>query len=190
MIFAAVESFVYSLVLLITAEENCVPKHSSIQFLATVQFIDRFINYQSWFIPLIWLYWPTKAHKRENRSRRKAIETLTKTKSANHVSREINDDLESEDLTNTDADLSDDGYSSLDCSESYLDYRTRSNMSNITTQQNETSTVNTKNIDNKTFIEEKERLIAENNNVGYGKNADIFIVGSGEKNRQMDNFAT
>ena len=41
-----------------------------------LQTIDRVTNYQSWFIPLIWLYWPTKARKRENRRRRKSVAIL------------------------------------------------------------------------------------------------------------------
>lgn len=72
----AIESFTYSLFLLINANENCAPRNDH-EFLRTMlQFTDRMTNYELWLIPLIWLYWPTKARKRENRSRKRAIDQL------------------------------------------------------------------------------------------------------------------
>ena len=73
-------------------------------------------NYEFWLVPLIWLYWPTKARKRENRSRKKAIDQLKQPYAGESSNL---DDTKQDENTN---DFSDDGYSSLDGGESYLDY--------------------------------------------------------------------
>ena len=79
-----------------------------------LKFFDRTTNYQSWFIPLIWLYWPTKARKLENRTRKRAIDYLQR---GSEVGRSVSC------VTGGDSegDFSDDGYTSLDGGESYLD---------------------------------------------------------------------
>ena len=80
------------------------------------------------------------AHKKENRSRKRAIDQLhNKSKRSNrkHISSQINDDLNTEEKEQLIAngemrdDFSDDGYSSLDGGESYLDYDTRTDVSDF-----------------------------------------------------------
>ena len=105
-----------------------------------IKFIDRTTNYQSWFIPLIWLYWPTKANKRQNRSRKWAIDQLSRSGAEGHESNsKILSSLEaSEDGTRTGDDgtvdspdrFSNDGYSSLDGDQSFLDNRGTSHVDN------------------------------------------------------------
>lgn len=72
--FAAVESITYSLVKYIEAREDCVARDTNADWKTMYQFLDVTINYQSWFIPMIWLYWPTKKRKKENRSRKRAMD--------------------------------------------------------------------------------------------------------------------
>ena len=74
----AIESFIYSLLTLIFYDENCVPTHIPLFWYNIFTLFDRTTNYQSWFLPMIWLYWPTMSHKQERRSRRKAIEKLNR----------------------------------------------------------------------------------------------------------------
>ena len=74
------------------------------------------MNYQSWFIPLIILYWPTKARKRENRSRVRAAKHLANS-TKNVKDKEVDKY----------GDGTSDGYTSLD-GESYLDYDNRSDI--------------------------------------------------------------
>ena len=72
----AVESFVFSMQKLFTATDDCVPATDNRTLSEVFQFLDRMINLQSWFIPMVWLYWPTKARKRENRLRKQAFDKL------------------------------------------------------------------------------------------------------------------
>lgn len=76
LLVVAFESFFYSLYILIHVREECYNWKSSQQLRDILKFVDRTTNLQSWFVPLIWLYWPTKARKRENRSRKQAIDKL------------------------------------------------------------------------------------------------------------------
>lgn len=121
----AVESFTYSLFLLINANDECAPRDDHNMRHDLLKFMDRMTNYEFWLIPLIWLYWPTKAHKRENRFRKKAIDQLKQP----YASASGNLD-ETRPSDNTD-DLSDNGYSSLDGGESYLDYDNRTDGSSF-----------------------------------------------------------
>ena len=59
----AVESMVYSMSNFYLSGPKCQPLHVSQGLDSFFEFLDRFIGYQSWFIPLIMLYWPTTAHK-------------------------------------------------------------------------------------------------------------------------------
>jgi len=72
----AVEAFVFSSQKLFTATADCAPATDNRTLSEVLQFLDRIINFQSWFIPLVWLYWPTKARKRENRLRKQAFDKL------------------------------------------------------------------------------------------------------------------
>ena len=109
LVVAAVESFTYSLAALLTAPEDCLPEDTSQSWRAILQFVDRTCTFQSWFVPLIWLYWPTKARKRENRSRKRAIDQLHKTPIQS--SSDINDSPVLSVPNDGDDDFSDDGYS-------------------------------------------------------------------------------
>jgi len=73
-LIAAFESFLFSLYVLVFSEPWCYGWKSPPQLRDCIKFVDRTVNLQSWFIPLIWLYWPTKARKKEYRSRRQAID--------------------------------------------------------------------------------------------------------------------
>ena len=72
----AFESFLFSLLTYYLSGELCEPSHVKREVASLLEFIDRFVNYQSWFIPMIILYWPTKARKKENRSRVRAAKHL------------------------------------------------------------------------------------------------------------------
>lgn len=74
LIVVSIESISYNVFELITETRECTTTAMSEEAHEVLTFIDRIVNYQSWFIPLIWLYWPTQARKQENRSRRKAID--------------------------------------------------------------------------------------------------------------------
>lgn len=63
----AIESFLYSILELYLTGQRCEPIHVSQSTSDFFKFLDRFCGYSSWFIPLIWLYWPTKTHKQQNR---------------------------------------------------------------------------------------------------------------------------
>ena len=78
LLIVSIESLTYSVLTLIFYNDDCVPSHVSLFWYNIFTLIDRTTNYQSWFIPLIWLYWPTMSHKQERRSRRKAIEKLNR----------------------------------------------------------------------------------------------------------------
>ena len=82
-----------------------------------LQGFSRFFEYQSWFIPLIWLYWPTKTHKQQNMRRVRAVKELTTTRKKVAVQRGTLDDEDNQG-----------GYTSLD-DESYLDYDSQSDLS-------------------------------------------------------------
>ena len=82
-----------------------------------MQGFSRFFEYQSWFIPLIWLYWPTKTHKQQNMRRVRAVKELTTTRKKVAVQRGTLDDEDNQG-----------GYTSLD-DESYLDYDSQSDLS-------------------------------------------------------------
>ena len=112
----AVESFLYSIFSFYLSGDMCEPEHISQAADSFIEFIDRFLNYQSWFIPLIILYWPTKARKRENRSRVRAAKHLANS-SKNVKDKEVDKY----------GDGTSDGYTSLD-GESYLDYDNRSDI--------------------------------------------------------------
>ena len=58
-----IESFLYSICKYYLTGEDCAPQHVSNSANSFIELFDRFCEYQSWFIPLIWLYWPTKTHK-------------------------------------------------------------------------------------------------------------------------------
>ena len=122
----AIEGFTFSLTLLLVHGPDCEPVSSSGQTVKEVfQFIDKLFNFQSWFIPMIWLYWPTKARKKENRTRKKAIDQLK----GSIIIINNSADTAGEECGETGADFSEDGYSSLDADESYLDYDHRSDNS-------------------------------------------------------------
>ena len=76
--------------------------------------MTRFCEYQSWFIPLIWLYWPNKSNKKRNNRSIKAVRSLDKACKRSGLQRS----------TEKSANNSD-GYASLD-DESYLDYDNQS----------------------------------------------------------------
>lgn len=61
--FVAIESFVYSMMTFYLSGPDCQPTRVKEEVKSFFQFFDRFISFQSWFIPLIWLYWPTKARR-------------------------------------------------------------------------------------------------------------------------------
>lgn len=107
----AFESFLFSLLTYYLSGENCEPIHVKEEVDSFLEFIDRFVNYQSWFIPMIILYWPTKARKKENRSRVRAAKHLA------DPTQKKPKDLMYETQT---ADRTSDGYTSLD-GDSYLD---------------------------------------------------------------------
>ena len=125
LIVVAVESFAYSLTLLLEANEDCSPKHVDQEWPNYIQFLDRVTNYQSWFAPLIWLYWPSKARKRENCSQKKARDIVH---SCSIISRGINVANTGNESGYSEED-DNDGFSSLDGGESYLDYDNRSEVS-------------------------------------------------------------
>ena len=122
----SLESITYTIIERSFTDSDCYPHHMSLDTHDIIKFIDRTTNYQSWFIPLIWLYWPTKANKRQNRSRKWAVDQLSKSTDGNlteqHTSRMFNSLDASEDGTRTGDDgtvdspdrFSNDGYSSLD----------------------------------------------------------------------------
>ena len=60
----SIESISYSIMERNVVNDDCYPTSMSLNTHDIIKFIDRTTNYQSWFIPLIWLYWPTKANKR------------------------------------------------------------------------------------------------------------------------------
>lgn len=73
LLVVASESLIYSAFLLAFTDASCqLPYNINQSWKDLLKIFDWFINYQSWFIPLIWLYWPTKARKQENRSRKLA----------------------------------------------------------------------------------------------------------------------
>ena len=73
---SAVEGLTYSLCGKLLSGEHCEPVHISDSADAFFTWFDRFMGYQSWFIPLIWLYWPTKQNKKDNRERMRAVKQL------------------------------------------------------------------------------------------------------------------
>ena len=81
--FSAIEGFLYSILVKYMSGPDCQPEHISVEGNGILQYFDRFMEYQVWFIPLIILYWPTKSRKKENRKRIKAIRTLH---SRSHIS--------------------------------------------------------------------------------------------------------
>jgi len=72
----AISNFVYSILIYYLSGDDCEPTHISLELDSAFKNLDRFLGYQSWFIPLIWIWWPTKARKRENISRYRAAKTL------------------------------------------------------------------------------------------------------------------
>ena len=74
--FVAVEGLLYSIAGKYVTGDDCEPVHVSYAVDSCLHFFDRFCGYQSWFIPLIWLYWPSKAHKEEKRSLLRAVKHL------------------------------------------------------------------------------------------------------------------
>lgn len=123
-----------------------------------LQGFSRFFEYQSWFIPLIWLYWPTKTHKQQNMRRVRAVKELTTTRKKVAVQRGTLDDEDNQG-----------GYTSLD-GESYLDYDSQSDLSynqdDMMTHQ-ESSRGSTAN--------DARPLLPSG--LGFAQQSDIFIVG-------------
>ena len=111
----AIESFLYSIFKLYLASDKrgevCAPTIISNEGNNILEFFTKFMEYQSWFIPLIWLYWPTKTNKKNNMRRVRAAKELS-TIRVNSVQR---------DSTEKNSEEDGDGYTSLD-GESYLDY--------------------------------------------------------------------
>ena len=62
-LIVATESLLYSAIILATSAEHCSPFDLDQNWKDLIETLDRIINYQSWFVPLIWLYWPTTARK-------------------------------------------------------------------------------------------------------------------------------
>lgn len=156
------ESITYSLIVYLMADPEC--KLDDTAWWANyTQFLDRITNFQLWLIPLIWFFWPSKANKRNNRSRKRAVNQLKKSinKRENHSSSLINSN---DDSTQRDDEVdaySDDGYSSLDGTESYLDNDNRSEISN-----------------NDFNGASAPALPITNNGMGFAQNANIFIIGN------------
>ena len=122
---ASIETFLYSIFRYYMTGEHCVPIHTSSSVNSWIEFLNRFCEYQLRFIPLIWLYWPTKTHKKQNMRRVRAAKALTNTtKRAKHSG--LQNDTGGERTEKNDSD--DDGYASLD-GESYLDYDSQSDIS-------------------------------------------------------------
>ena len=111
----AIEGLLYSILVYYLPGEHCSPVRISNELDSFFKFFDRFSTYQSWFIPMIYLYWPTKQRKEENRSRIKAVRTLTAVSARDLAGR-----VQGDDDDEFDDDQSNAGYSSLD-GESYLD---------------------------------------------------------------------
>lgn len=84
--FTAIESFLYAIFSYYMTGSQCQPIHISQSGDGWLEYFDRFMEYQVWFIPLIILYWPTKKRKKENRKRIKAIKSLH---SKSHISRDL-----------------------------------------------------------------------------------------------------
>ena len=59
LIVVALEGFIYSFSVFYLAGPDCQVTRISFSLNAFIMFADRFIGYQSWFIPLIYLYWPS-----------------------------------------------------------------------------------------------------------------------------------
>jgi len=57
--FVVVEAVLYSICTYYLSGPHCEPTHISDTLESFFEYFDRFVNYQSWFIPLLWLYWPT-----------------------------------------------------------------------------------------------------------------------------------
>ena len=76
MSFVALEAQIYSVSTYYLSGDKCEPVRISFALDSFFVAFDRFVNYQSWFIPLIWIYWPTRARKEENRRRHRAVKSL------------------------------------------------------------------------------------------------------------------
>jgi hypothetical protein len=125
----AIESFTYSVVLYIRRDPECDPNEST-WWRAYLQFMDRTTNYQLWFIPMIWIYWPTKTNKQQNRSRKKAMSQLSSKSQNSGLINTPSTTFDEGQTGDGEETFSDGGYSSLDGTESYLDNDGRSEVSN------------------------------------------------------------
>ena len=81
-----VEAFIYSLMNYYMSGPYCNPTRISNAMDSFFEFFDRFCGYQSWFIPMIWLMWPTKANKAQNRSRHRAAKSIRQNHDSNQSS--------------------------------------------------------------------------------------------------------
>ena len=118
----ATESFLYSIFKFYLASDEkgklCSPTKISNEGNNILEFFTKFMEYQCWFIPLIWLYWPTKTNKKNNMRRVRAAKGLS-------TFRQNSVQIES---TENGSDGDEDGYTSLD-GESYLDYDSQGDVS-------------------------------------------------------------
>lgn len=71
------EALLYSVSRYYWTGDNCMPIHVSGPVNDVIEYFDRFCEYQSWFIPLIWIYWPTKTNKQKNRRQVRAVKQLS-----------------------------------------------------------------------------------------------------------------
>ena len=69
------ESVAYSMIVYLLADPQCLIDDTA-WWAIYFQFLDRTTNYQLWLLPLMYLFWPSKANKRSNRSHRKAVDQL------------------------------------------------------------------------------------------------------------------
>lgn len=156
------ESVAYSVAVYVLADPQC--KLDDTAWWATyAQFMDRITNFQLWLIPLIWFFWPSKANKRNNRSRRRAVDQLkrsTVSKRNYHTSSMINTEGNEDSTYGDEYTYSEDDYSSLDGTE-YHENDNRSDLSH-----------------NDYLGGDVPALPTSNNGMGFAHNANIFIIGN------------
>ena len=71
------ETLLYSILVKFMKGDYCEVTRIDAEWGSMLDCFDRFVEYQSWFIPMLILYWPSKSHKQENRCRTKAVRSLT-----------------------------------------------------------------------------------------------------------------
>ena len=165
LLVVAIESFTYSVLTLSFYDDHCVPRHLSLLWYDIFTMIDRMTNYQSWFLPLIWLYWPTMSHKQQRRSRRKAIEKLNgQNGSGGGQIGDINGSTANSTEVNIHqekGDSSDDDYSDVETT-SNIDYKESTERAQSMRDQ---------------ILDSPHEVVADYNRTGFAQNANIFIVG-------------